>query len=967
MESHEFLVTYRDYEIVNYNTVIFRLFGRDVLGNRIVHHISGAKPYFYIPMGTPIVPDPRVVSIVPSTIPSLLKKDLQKIFVTKPSDVAGRNENITYVKDLYKETYEADILFENRVAIDHNLNGILSCPKKLFLNIEDFTPSENTAIIETRKFIFDIENCDDGTIQDAKDGKKEIYVITIFDSMTNTYHIFSSYSHTSLEEAEIKAIIEKHWKENPYFPNYAHSILEFHYFDDEPEMLEGVIQFFEMNPPDILAGYNSNGYDIPAFCKRCEKLKIEFTRISEVRKVYPNRPLIGGVACMDIQILYRQYQQSTVRYPSLNYVSGVELETAKLPRASILELYQRDRVTLTAYNIIDVQLTVAINEKHSLIDYFNELSITSHASFEEQSRSNLIDNLLLREVSGEMVLPTRNPKIDIATGGKQIRGGIVYQSTPGLHDNVIVLDFAGMYPSIVIALNISPDTKDPNGDVVAANGIRFNSKPIGVIPRILKKLKVKRKVYKKLKAEAESKALEEEITLGKATALTTSLIKQYDLKQYAIKVLMNAFYGVMGYERFRLADAEMGDAITSTGQKLSTSCKLYVENTSVMFKGEKIKIQVIYGDTDSLFIKVLGDYSPEDLKEIAGMMTKGVNDEINRLMKELFNVTEHDVEIEEDKIFKTLFQVPAKTGAGAKKRYAGIIYKFNEEGKHVGEKEVVKGFQMVKADSTKLTKDVQQHLIFDLILKGATKEEVREYLLNIKKDFDEDRISNQDLSIRAPLHKEIKEYGNLQQIIGMKNAKEYLKRDIQVGYVGAFYKLSQSPYKYPAHDVIVLDFDENLPDGYKIDKKWTWERAMYKPIVTILDAYGLSWDYIKTGRMNKELSKIFKFSTKGKEKTPAEIKENDEFYEKIEYEEACPEPEPVKVKTVPKKVPAIITVEGVEYKLKDAYASNADATEYEIELTNNSVKFKILKINDLTVFYEKPEPLGALSKYMKIK
>jgi len=256
MESHEFLVTYRDYEIVNYNTVIFRLFGRDVLGNRIVHHISGAKPYLYIPMGTPIVPDPRVVSVIPSPIPSFLKDDLQKIFVTKPSDVAGRNENITYVKDLYKETYEADILFENRIAIDHNRNGILSCPKKLFLNIDSFTPSENTTIIETRKFILDIENCDDGTIQDAKDGKKEIYVITIFDSMTNIYHIFSSYSHTPLEEAEIRAIIEKHWKENPYFPNYAQSILEFHYFNNEPEMLEGVIQFFEINPPDILAGYN---------------------------------------------------------------------------------------------------------------------------------------------------------------------------------------------------------------------------------------------------------------------------------------------------------------------------------------------------------------------------------------------------------------------------------------------------------------------------------------------------------------------------------------------------------------------------------------------------------------------------------------------------------------------------------------------------------------------------------------
>lgn len=966
MLSHDFLVTYRDYEIVNNNTVIFRLFGRDVLGNRVVHHISGAKPYLYVPIGTPIIPDTRMLFIKPAGVPSLYKESLQQIFVSKPSDVAGRNENITYVKDLYDRTFEADILFENRVAIDHDLNGIVSCPDKVFLNIDSISPSENTTPIITRKMIFDIENCDDGTIQDAKDGKKEIYVITIFDSLTNIYHIFSSYSHTQLEEAQIKAVIENHWKNNPYFPEYAHSVLEFHYFPNEPEMLEGVIQFIEINPPDILAGYNSNGYDIPAFCYRCKELKIEYTRLSEVRKVYPNRPLIGGVACMDIQNLYQQYQQGTVLYPSLNYVSGVELDTEKLPRTSILELYQTDRVTLTAYNIIDVQLTVAINQKHSLIDYFNELSITSYASFEEQSRSNLIDNLLLREVSGEMVLPTRRQK-SIATGGKQMRGGIVYQSTPGLHSNVVVLDFAGMYPSIIIALNISPDTKDPNGDIIAANGVRFNSKPIGIIPRVLKKLKVKRKVYKKLKAEAESTGLEEERTLGEMTEVTKSLIKQYDLKQYAVKILMNAFYGVMGYERFRLADTEMGDAITSTGQKLSTSCKLYIETTTITFEGKEIEIEVIYGDTDSLFIKVLGEYEPEQLKAIAGMMAKGINEEIDRLMKEVFNVTEHDVEIEEDKIFKTLFQVPAKTGEGAKKKYAGIVYKFDEEGKHVGEKEVVKGFDMIRANSTKLTKDIQRYLLFELILKNATKEEMREYLLGIKNDFDEDKISTQDLSIRAPLKKDIKEYGNKQEINGIRNAKTYLKRDIQVGYVGSFYKVSKSPYTLPAHDVIVLDFDEELPEGYVIDKKWIWDRAVYKPTLTILDGYGLTWDFIKTGKMNRELSKIFKFSDKKKERTPAEILEDEEFYETVEYKESLPEPEPPEVKEVPQKVPASIKVEGVEYELKDAYVSNADATEHEIGLINNSVKFKILKINDLIIFYEKPKPVGALSKYMTIR
>jgi len=966
LETHDFLVTYRDYEVVN-NTVIFRMFGRDILGNRIVHHISGTKPYLYIPIGTPINPDSRITDVLPTTVPSYKKEKLQQIFVSKPSDVAGRNENITYVKDAYDPTFEADILYENRVSIDHNINGIVTCPKKIFLNVDTIHPSENTTPITTRKITFDIENRDDGTIEQAKQGEKEIYIITFFDSQTNTYHIFSSYSHTPIEEAEIKAIIEKHWIKNPYFPEYAYPTLEFNYFPDEPQMLEGVIRFIEMNPPDILAGYNSNGYDIPAFCNRCKTLNIEYTRLSEVRRVYPNRPLISGVACMDIQDLYQGYQQGTVRYPSLNYVSGVELETSKLPRLPILELYQTDRVTLTAYNIIDVQLTVAINEKHSLIDYYNELSITSNASFEEQSRSNLIDNLLLKEVFGEMILPTRS-QVDITTGGKQMRGGIVYQSTPGMHENVVVLDFAGMYPSIIMALNISPDTKDRNGTIVAANGIRFASKPVGIIPRVLRKLKVKRKVYKKLKAEAESKGLEEERTLGKMTQVTKSLIKQYDLKQYAVKVLMNAFYGVMGYKKFRLADAEMGDAITSTGQKLSTSCKLYVETTAIMFEGKEIEIEVIYGDTDSLFIKVKGDYSPEQLKAIAGIMTKGVNEEIDRLMRELFNVTEHDVEIEEDKIFKSLFQVPSKKGEGAKKRYAGMVYKFDENGKHVGEKEVVKGFQMVKADSTQLTKEVQRHLIFEMILKGAKKEELREYLLGVKKKFDNDEVPLQDLSLRAPLKKALSEYGNLPQINGIRNAIMYLKRDISVGYVGSYYKVSESPYSLPAHDVIVIDFDEPLPEGYKIDKVFAWDRAVNKPVMTILEGYGLSWDYIKTGKMNKKLSSIFKFTDgTSPKKSPDEIKTNEEFYEETEYRESFPDEKPLPVKKVPQRVPDTMMVGGVEYKLKRAFVFKADAQEYEIELTNDSVEFKIFKMNDAHIFYTKPKPIGALSKFMTIK
>ena len=849
--TENFLITYRDYEVTG-NATIVRLFGRSTSGKRIIKHVHGTNPYLYIPQSTPFSEDMRVLSVEDISIPSILGEKLKKITVRKPTDIAGYNKDVTYIRDMYEDTFEADILYDNRVAIDHDLNGIVTSPTRDFINVNDISPS-SVSSIPTRKFTFDIENIDTGTIDDAIAGKLKVCVITVHDSKTNTHHIFCEFTPTPEEMETARQIIHEHWKDT-FYPENANPKINFVPGVDETDMFNNIFSLFQNERPDILLGYNSNGFDIPAIFNRCETLHIDYSSLSETRYINPKRspPHIPGLNCMDVQEMYQELQTSTVMYPSLDYVSQKELGVKKLPHFSIQEMYQTDRGRLLAYNIIDVQLTVEIERKNSLVDFFNEISIESYSSFENLKGSIQVDNLYLKEAHNYLVLPTKK---EMVRNKDDLRGGKVYKAIPGLHEQVIVVDYRGMYPSIMIGLNISKETKHPDGDIIAANGIRFKSSPVGITSRILSKLKIKRGLYKKREKELITKGEQERSELGKISKTTESLITQFHLKQIAIKVLMNKFFGQHGYKRFRLADVEIADAITSSGQKLSMMCKDFVDNElKITYKNKTLTLNTIYGDTDSLFVSVEDTQTPNDMYEIGNLITDKINEYINIIMLSEFNVKEHDVKIELDKIFKLLFQVPKASGEGAKKKYVGYTYEYDEKGIFTHEKEVVKGFEIVRANTSELTKNIQRHLLFNLILKAASKKEIRGWVTTLKQNFYNGNFPNTLLSTRAALKKPFAQYGNKPEINALKNARDYLKRDVSVGYVGAFYNLEESPTHLPPHDVIALEFDEKLPSGYKIDFDETFRRLIYNAIHRILLAYGMSWDFVTTGKEEKDLT-----------------------------------------------------------------------------------------------------------------
>lgn len=148
-----------------------------------------------------------------------------------------------------------------------------------------------------------------------------------------------------------------------------------------------------------------------------------------------------------------------------------------------------------------------------------------------------------------------------------IEGAFVIEPMKGFYSDVFVLDFKSLYPSIIMTFNIDPFTISKAGPIVAPNQASF-LRQTGILPELIKKLYVERDLAK----EAKDKN-----------------------KSYALKITMNSFYGAMASPRSRYYSKSVGEAITSFGREIIKKAKQFIETKDY---------DVIYGDTDSIFVHV---------------------------------------------------------------------------------------------------------------------------------------------------------------------------------------------------------------------------------------------------------------------------------------------------------------------------------------------------------------------------
>ncbi len=461
-------------------------------------------------------------------------------------------------------------------------------------------------------------------------------------------------------------------------------------FAGEKEMIQGLAEFLEQEKVDVLVTYNGDNFDLPYLKDRAKTLgfRLQFYPVNEgpsIRNVgRDNRARLHGIQHLDAYQMLRFLNRfGVVNLVKFNLESvALSLfgeEKNKITAEEINEIWKTGKglKDLAKYCIEDSETALKIAERYAPL--MAEISkLVKQTLFEtgRSSASMLVEYLLMNKAVVEKKIAPNKPS-DEETSQRimqTFKGGYVKEPIPGLHERLAVLDFSSLHPSIMISHNVSPETLDCKHKEckknMAPNNHCFCTKREGFITGILKELFETRMEIKK-----HLKALKRK---GKQDLLL-------DGRQHALKILMNSFYGYLGYARSRWFSRECASAVTAWSRR-------YVQE--VLEKAEKQGFKALYGDTDSAFLIM-----PKEKKE------KDVEEFVEKINKSLPGV----MNLELEGFFKRGIFVTKESGEGAKKKYALIDYDNNLK---------IVGFEYVRRDWSGIAKETQRQVIAAILEEG---------------------------------------------------------------------------------------------------------------------------------------------------------------------------------------------------------------------------------------------------------
>lgn len=446
---------------------------------------------------------------------------------------------------------------------------------------------------------------------------------------------------------------------------------------EEREIIARFVKIVRELDPDIIVGYNQDGFDWPYLKKRAEKLSIRLAigRDGSELTFRGGRPKITGRLNVDLYDLAMRLDVKVKKLENVAEFLGRKVEIADIEAKDIYKRWTSgDKESVFRYSRQDILNTYFIAEE--LLPLHYELSRMIKLPVDDitrMGRGKQVDWLLLSEAYKLNEIAPNPSQIE-----ESYEGAFVLEPVRGLHENVYCLDFASMYPSIMIAYNISPDTyvsgKCEECHVAPEVNHKFRKKPDGFFKRILQDLIKKRREVKKEMSNHEKESIE---------------YRLLDINQQTLKILTNSFYGYTGWSGARWYCKACAEATTAWG-------RYFIRKSAEI--AENMGFEVLYGDTDSLFVK----------KNDGIADNRAVEELINRISEEI------PINIEIDEIYSTIFFVE-------KKRYAGLT----QDGRLV-----VKGLEVRRGDWCELAKETQKEVI-EIILKEKNPEMALEHVRDV--------------------------------------------------------------------------------------------------------------------------------------------------------------------------------------------------------------------------------------------
>jgi DNA polymerase elongation subunit (family B) len=697
-----------------------------------------------------------------------------------------------------------------------------------------------------RTMTFDIEVEMISGLPNTFDAKNEITAIASHDSVTKLYDVFV------LDKArKVKNTAQQFNKDG--------RSVSVHIFDNEKNLLLAFLTYYQGVNPTILTGWNIDFFDIPYLYNRIKRVCGEghAKRLSPISETfyspYRQRWSFGGVSILDYINLYKNYNYGLESSYTLDHIAKKELGRGKIEyEGSLDDLFENDLEKFIEYNIVDVELVVSMDEKLQFIELCRAICHAGFVPYEDYMfSSKYLEGACLAYLKKKGLVAPNKPK-DRKEKMQALRdnneekfiGAYVKEPIVGKYDWIYDLDLTSLYPSIIMTLNISPETKigkisnwnpeewvrgvDRNYTIVgkddtyeyssselqdvikdsnlgvAANGVLYNQDKPGLIADILDTWFKQRVEFRKLESQ-----------YGEAG--DTEKYEFYAKRQLVQKILLNSMYGVLGLPAFRFYDIDNAEAVTITGQ---TVIKKTAEMANIKYwkeLGTKEDYNV-YIDTDSIYMMAeplvkhrFPEYKTfdeqrmaDEVNTIAEETQTFLNNFYDLLSERFFGIPKdkHRFEIKKEYISKAGFWV-------AKKRYAQWMVLKNGI---KCDKLDVKGLDVVRSSFPKAFQGFMSTMLKD-ILMGKDNDYIDKTLIEFKNSLPTLPVKT---IAKGGAIKELSKYDNgkwrkdsgLQIAVFEKGTPAHVKAGIAYNRLLKFFN---SPFKH-----------EPIRDGDKV--KWVYLR-----------------------------------------------------------------------------------------------------------------------------------------------
>ena len=580
--------------------------------------------------------------------------------------------------------------------------------------------------------------------------------------------------------------------------------IEVIFFDDEKELIKRTFEAMSEFP--VIITFNGDNFDLPYLYNRANRLKVNDNENPII--ISRDHAMIRNAIHFDA---YRFFNQAAIKVyafggkykeSSLDSIGTALLNSPKIELEKVignLTCYE-----LAWYNYWDSKITLELTTFNDsitmrLIILLMRLTGMPFEDITRQAVSTWIRNWLFAEHRYRSYLIPRPEEIISSRGdsttnamikGKKYKGAIVVTPDPGVHFDVTVLDFASLYPSIIKTWNLSYETMNcghascqAHKKMIPDTDHWVCTKNSGLMAILIGFVRDIRVLW--FKPKTKDKSLDQN-TRG-----------FYDVIQSALKVIINASYGVFGASHFPLYCPPLAEATTAIGRQAITK---------TIEKCESMNIPVIYGDTDSVFLK------------------KPTKEQVNELIK--WSEKELKIDLDYEKTYRYLAL------SDRKKNYLGVYPNGEVDIKGLlGKKRNTPPFlKNVFNDIVKILSEIQTEEDF-VQARNKIEEEVRECYTKLKNR----QLPIEDLVFKVQLNKSLSQYVKTtpQHVKAARLLRDKTGKELGSGDLISFVKTSDSNGVQPIELAKITDID--------IDK---YLAQMDSTLRQVLEPIGVSFDKI---------------------------------------------------------------------------------------------------------------------------